>query len=307
MSTQEDLFHPVVELPEPVRTARYARLIGLDDIKERLRKEAELLVDPDRLAHWAKEHHDGHVSALALFEDRAPLFVFAGDVGAGKTALAESFGCDLAERLDVPVFLYRLKLSTRGSGLVGEMTTLIGDAFAHLRAEGMKARSSKGITSVLVLVVDEADALAQSREAQQMHHEDRAGVDALLAGVDDLAGARVPVLVVLCTNRLDALDPAVMRRAAATFTFVRPDRQQRDALLSLALDGLGIGESARERLVEMTGPHGDRPGFTYSDITQRLVPAAILSAFPDQPVDDNILLDAAASLLPTPVFLGAPR
>lgn len=37
--------------------------------------------------------------------------MFAGDVGCGKTALAESFGCDLADSLNLPVFLYRLKLT----------------------------------------------------------------------------------------------------------------------------------------------------------------------------------------------------
>ncbi len=115
---QSDGFHPVIELPEPVREARYRRLVGLDEIKARLRREAVLLADPDRLERWAREHHGGDVAALELFADRAPLFVFAGDVGSGKTALAESFGCDLADWMNLPVFLYRLKLSARGSGLV---------------------------------------------------------------------------------------------------------------------------------------------------------------------------------------------
>ena len=166
--------------------------------------------------------------------DRAPLFVFAGDVGAGKTALAESFGCDLADTLNLPVYLYRLKLSARGSGLVGEMTTLIGDAFSHLLAVGRRARGRNGPNAVHVLVIDEADALAQSRAAQQMHHEDRAGVDALLAGISSLAGEQVPVLVVMCTNRERALDPAVMRRAAAIFTFTRPGDSERRTVLAVA-------------------------------------------------------------------------
>lgn len=302
MSTQEDLFHPVVELPEPVRAARYARLIGLEETKTRLRKEAALLADPDLLQRWAKKYHHGEPAALTYFQDRAPLFVFAGDVGAGKTALAESFGCDLAEHLDVPVYLYRLKLAIRGTGLVGEMTSLIGDAFAHLRSEGAKARMSKGITSAFVLVVDEADALAQSRAAQQMHHEDRAGVDALLAGIDDLAGARVPVIVVLCTNRQAALDPALMRRAAASFTFGRPSTDQRRAVLTEALAGVNFSDATLNKLVELTGPHGTEPGFTYSDLTQRLVPTAVLQAFPDAPVADALLLQVAASLTPTPIF-----
>ena len=234
-------------------------------IKTRLRKEAQLLADPDRLDRWARTHHGGDVAALSLFADRAPLFVFAGDVGCGKTALAESFGCDLADRLKLPVFLYRLKLATRGSGLVGEMTTLIGDAFAAPARAWPSAREAPAASAaVLVLVVDEADALAQSREAQQMHHEDRAGVDAFLAGVDSLAGAHVPVLVVLCTNRVGALDPAVMRRAAAIFNFARPDDDQRRVVLTDALVGFGIGRNTIERLVQLTGPDASADRVTRS-------------------------------------------
>jgi AAA+ superfamily predicted ATPase len=302
VSTLEDLFQPVIELPEPVRAWRYRRLVGLDDIKDRLRREAQLIVDPGCLSRWAAEHHRADLPALAVFADRAPLFVFAGDVGVGKTALAESFGCDLADALDLPVFLYRLKLTTRGSGLVGEMTTLIGDAFSYLVAAGRKARGSHGPNSVLVLVVDEVDALAQSRAGQQMHHEDRAGVDALLAGVDSLAGESVPVLVVMCTNREFALDPAILRRAAGIFQFGRPDHAQRAAVLSGILDGTGIGAEQIEKLTAITGPVGDRPGFTYSDITQRLIPAGILAAFPNKPLTADLLLQVAAGTAATPEF-----
>jgi AAA+ superfamily predicted ATPase len=307
MSTQDDLFHPVVELPEPVRQARYDRLVGLDDTKRRLRKEASLLAAPHRLRAWAEQFHPGlDIPALQLLTDRAPLFVFAGDVGCGKSALAESFGCDLADVLDLPVYLFRLKLAARGSGLVGEMTSLVGEAFAHLRDEASRALSAAGPTSVTVFVVDEADALVQSREARQMHHEDRAGVDAFLAGVDSLAGAGLPVLVVLCTNRVGALDPAIMRRAAATFTFTRPDDHQRRAILSAALNGLVLRADTITKLVELTGPTGTRPGFTSSDITQRLIPTAVIAAFPDGPVNDEDLLTLAAELQPTPVFTEQP-
>lgn len=302
MTATQDLFHPVIELPEPVRAARYRRLVGVDDIKDQLRREARVLADPAALNAWAAEHHQPDLRALGLMTDRAPLFVFAGDVGAGKTALAESFGCDLAETLNLPVFLYRLKLTARGSGLVGEMTTLIGDAFARLLDLGRRATGPSGPTTIYVLVVDEADALAQSRATQQMHHEDRAGVDALLAGVDSLAGEQVPVLVVLCTNRERALDPAVLRRAAAIFTFGRPGPEQRRTVLAAALEGTGIGADTIGSLVTLTGESGDRPGFTYSDLTQRLIPAAVLAAFPAKPLTGDLILDVAARLAPTPEF-----
>ncbi|WP_424187682.1 AAA family ATPase [Actinokineospora sp. G85] len=307
MSTQDDLFHPVIELPEPVRRARFDRLVGLDATKARLRKEAALLTAPQRLQAWARKFHPGGtISALQLLTDRAPLFVFAGDVGSGKSALAESFGCDLADALDLPVYLYRLKLTARGSGLVGEMTSLLGEAFAHLRDAASRASTTIGPTSVTVLVVDEADALVQSREARQMHHEDRAGVDAFLAGIDSLAGTGLPVLAVLCTNRVNALDPAIMRRAAATFTFTRPDAEQRLAILRASLHGFGLRADTLTKLVELTGPTGSRPGFTSSDLAHRLIPTAVIAAFPDGPVNDEELLTLASELIPTPVFAEQP-
>jgi AAA+ superfamily predicted ATPase len=307
VTTPDELFHPVIELPEPVRQARYDRLVGLDSHKRRLRKEAILLTEPRRLHAWAGRHHPGtDLAALALFADRAPLFVFAGDVGSGKSALAESFGCDLAEHLNMPVYLYRLKLATRGSGLVGEMTSLIGDAFSHLHEQGRSASSASGVTATFVLVVDEADAIVQSRQAEQMHHEDRAGVDAFLAGADSLAGAHLPVLVVLCTNRLGALDPALMRRAAATFAFGRPDDQQRRAVLSQALSGMSISSAGLDKLSAITGPQAGRPGYSYSDLTQRLIPAAVLNAFPDRPVHEDDLIALAAEMDPSPAFTEGP-
>lgn len=303
MSTVEDLFHPVVELPEPVRAARYSRLVGLNDVKERLRREALLFVDPARLQAWSKEHHGGDLPALTLFADRSPLFVFAGDVGSGKSALAESFGCEIAESLKLPVYLYRLKLSARGSGLVGEMTTLIGEAFAHILVEGRRARGSKRATSAFVVVVDEADALAQSRGAEQMHHEDRAGVDALLAGVDSLAGESLPVVVVMCTNRERALDPAILRRAAGIFQFSRPGEAERRTVLTAALHGVTVDKNTMNELVMLTGPRGSESGFTYSDLTQRLVPTSIMAAFPDKPLSAEILIRVATEMYPTPEFL----
>lgn len=301
MSTQEELFHPVIQLPESVRAARYERLVGLDRIKSRLRKEATLLASPTALQDWAKKHHVSDLPALTLVKDRAPLLLFTGDVGSGKSALAESFGCDLSEQLGMPISLYRLKLSTRGSGLVGEMTTLVSDAFAHLTQQGKRAVGPRGVKSILVMVVDEADALVQSREASQMHHEDRAGVDAFLAGIDGLAGLGLPVIVVLCTNRLSAIDPALRRRAAATFEFHRPDADQRHAVLTSALEGLSLAPETIVKMADVTGPEGNQPGFTYSDLTQRLVPGLILEAFPSA-VTDDLAVSIAQDMQATPVF-----
>ncbi|SRR5260370_30262334 len=118
------------------------------------------------------------------------------------------------------------------------MTTLLTRAFERVSKDFARARGTDGRAAAMgVLLVDEADALARSRELAQMHHEDRAGVNALLRGIDGIRSDRLPVLTILCTNRLDAIDPAVQRRAAAVEMFERPGQAQRAALLTHLLAG----------------------------------------------------------------------
>lgn len=302
------LFHQVVTLPDDVRADRYARLVGLDAVKSRLRKEAAVLADPSKLTAWAAKNHPKvgpDDQSFSLLKDRAPLLLFAGDVGSGKSALAESFGCDLATHLGVEVELWRLKLSTRGSGHVGEMTALISSAFEEVTVEAKLGRNhgTGKVSKVTIMVIDEADALVQSREATQMHHEDRAGVDAFLAEIDSLAGSGTPLLVVMCTNRLAALDPAVKRRAAATFEFGRPNDDQRRQVIATAFKNYGLADDTIDKLVIATGPQGlDRFGFTYSDLTQRLLPTAVLAAYPDDAITADLLLAVASDLGPTVAF-----
>ena len=120
-------------------------------------------------------------------------------------------------------------------------------------------------------------------------------------------GEAYPVLVVMCTNRERALDPAVLRRAAATFHFGRPDAAQRRAVLVAALDGIGIDSRDDRQDRRADRPAGGRPGFTYSDLTQRLIPTAILAAFPGKPLTADILLDIAASSEANPRIPERPR
>lgn len=100
-----------------------------------------------------------------------------------------------------------------------------------------------------------------------MHHEDRAGVNALIRGIDRLARTRRPVLTVMCTNRVDAIDPAIRRRAAAVLTFSRPNDAQRRSLLSNAFGDIGLTGAQLDELVGLTGPRDGRTyGYTYSDL-----------------------------------------
>lgn len=305
MSTEHTgIFEEVHEFPDPVAARRFAGLVGLDRTKERLQREARLLLDPASLAAWSQKHHHGKIRIADFFSDRPPLFIFAGDVGTGKTALAETFGDAIAREAGIAVRLYALSLNARGTGAVGEMTTLISAAFSEVRDAARKAAGRGGKhRSGIILLIDEADALAQSRESAQMHHEDRAGVNALIRGVDDLATGSLPAIVVMCTNRLDAIDPAVRRRAAATFTFDRPNEAQRHSLLRPALEEVGFTERQIQTIVEHTGPISGRSyGHTYSDLTQRILPGLLLAAFPSQPISYDLAKEVIREHPPTPPF-----
>jgi AAA+ superfamily predicted ATPase len=184
------------------------------------------------------------------------------------------------------------------------MTQLISTAFEETVQEAAKLASASGqARGAVILLVDEADALAQSREASQMHHEDRAGVNALIRGIDRLANSRSPAAVIMCTNRLDALDPAVRRRAADVLLFDRPGDADREMLLVRSLEPLGFTRKQIENLVGATGPRSGRDyGFTFSDIVQRLLPNLVLDAYPDGGVEPSRAIEIARNIVPTRPF-----
>jgi AAA+ superfamily predicted ATPase len=299
-TTITDLFEEDLDMPDPNADRRYAQLVGLDHIKDRLAKEAELILQPARIEQWSTQHHGDVLAAVRRMEARPPLFVFEGDIGSGKTTLAETFASSIARRHGINVKVRRLSLRSRGSGTVGEMTRLIGMAFDLVVADARKHTTNRPT----VLVVDEADALAQSREAAQMHHEDRAGVNALIRGINMLtAEPKLATLIVLCTNRPGALDPAVRRRAAAEFSFGRPGHEQRRLLLSELITGAGFQPSDIDQIVSATGPTTGRCyGYAYSDLVDRLIPAAVLAAYPDRPLTPEIVLDQVRRHPPTKPF-----
>jgi len=300
----KDIFDDVVTFPERAVGERFKGLVGLDPVKEHLIKEARLLLNPKLLEEWSKKHHNKVISLLTHFRNRAPLFIFGGDVGTGKTSLAESFGDPIARIENITVTLYRLSLNARGAGTVGEMTRLLTSAFSEVRDAARKGISQKGKSnSAVILLIDEADALAQSREFSQMHHEDRAGVNALIRGIDNLATEHIPAIVVMCTNRLEAIDPAVRRRAAAVFKFERPNEIQRTAVFNQGLAGIGFTVEQIAQLVKLTGPNKELQfGYTYSDLVRRILPSLLLDAFPDSPIKFERALEIIKATHPTPPF-----
>lgn len=303
--TTEGLFGSVTTFPDETASRRFGDLVGVDEIKRRLLSEAVALLDPSRVESWSTREHHRILPAVREVVDRSPLFVLAGDVGTGKTELAETVGEPIARRLGIPVTLYPLTLSARGHGAVGEMTSLLTSAFEAVVESGRPGRGRDGkLRHAIILLIDEADALAQSRELAQMHHEDRAGVNALIRGIDSIRKERIPALAVMCTNRLGALDPAVRRRAAATFEFARPDAAARRELLCRSFAGAGIPESDLAEVVRLTGPlECQEFGCTFSDLRQRFVPTAVMDAMEvGTPISGSRLVELARRFRPTPPF-----
>jgi AAA+ superfamily predicted ATPase len=297
------LFERAIQYPDPDARARLGRMIGIDEEKARLSKLLGLLVNAAGFRSWADRHHpDGGLMVDTVLK-RPPLVILAGDVGSGKTELAQTIGDAVARQEEIQITLLPLSLATRGQGKVGEMTTLLTAAFDHTASEARKLKSDKGSKGAVILLVDEADALAQSREALQMHHEDRSGVNAFIRGIDRLAIEQLPAAVIMCTNRGGALDPAVRRRAAEMFSFERPNDDRRRDVLEPRLKPVGFSDADIAKLVKATGPRcKGAVGFTYSDLTQRLIPAMALDAYPDGPMTSGRALEIAAGMLPTPPF-----
>ena len=303
MIDMQSLFERKMAYPQPNARERLARLVGLDEHKEKLTKILALLVHPGGLMRWGDEHHPGARQLIDSVLHRPPLVILAGDVGSGKTELAETIGDAVARQEDIEVHLLPLSLAARGKGKVGEMTQLISAAFDYTVKEANTLQKDGRSDGAVILLVDEADALAQSRETAEMHHEDVSGVNAFIRGIDRLANGRLPAAVIMCTNRYEALDPAVKRRAAELLIFERPDDAMRRRLLQPKLEELGFTSEQLERMVSATGPHnGSDIGFTFSDLTQRLIPSIVLDAYPNRAIDPERAIAVAERLQPTPAF-----
>lgn len=288
------------EYPDDNAREWYDGLVGLDEQKRRLLVELELLLYPERVEAWSRKNHRGVIALCGMLHRRVPLVLLEGDVGCGKTALAETVGDALARRNSgQKVHLLKINTQVRGSGHVGEMTDLIVQAFAQAEHRADTFRGQP-----VLLLIDEADALAAKRVDQHMHHEDKAGMNTLLQRIDNLRTGKRRLAVIFITNRPDALDPAVHRRAALRLTFVRPDDEARAAIFRRALPELKLSDKNVQELVRQTGPGAKKNngvGFTASDITDRLLPSALREAYSqNQPITAESLIVLATEMQPSP-------
>jgi len=283
--------------PNDTAQTRFDSLVGLDSHKRQLLDELTLLLDPARLVAWRKKHHR---KGLPLVDEQgaaAPLILLSGEVGCGKTALALSVGTPLARRLDARVVTLETPSDIRGSGRVGELSARVTEAFSQ--AKQITKEVGRGI-----LIIDEADDLATSRSQMQAHHEDRAGLNVLIKQIGSLGRDGARLAVIMITNRVTVLDPAVVRRAALQLRFVRPDGPGRSLLFHRLLQGTGAKEKEISELAERSERNGGVP-YSYSDLTERVAKLALREAFTaDEPLQASHFLRALQEVTPSPLIDG---
>lgn len=296
MSEQASLFDGEIILPSRTLTDRQAHLLGFDERYVRIRDQLRLLLDAGKLSTWNRQHHQGKLLLAQFVAEQYPLVIFHGDVGTGKTAMAEcAANLIVRESGSEDSILFKLSNRVRGKGMVGEMGSLLAEALRKVTQSAGKQRRA-------ILIIDEGDSLAASRSQDHAHHEDKVAVNTLIQGIDDLRQYGGRVVVFLCTNRLSALDPALRRRAAIIEEFRRPTADERRDLFTADLAALAPAGADLQRLVSATGERDRGPGFTYSDIRTRLYPAALAMAYPDGPLTLDHLLAAAAGMRASPVM-----
>lgn len=250
---------------------RYDTLIGIDSQKNALLFNLKLILDTESLAKWKKKHHPKGLPLLEKHFHFSPLLILSGDVGCGKSELANCITGPLSEKLGgKTVRSFSTPSDVRGSGKVGELSARITDAFKE--AKRLLKSGEKGI-----LILDEADDLATSRDQEQAHHEDKAGVNALIKEIDRLGKGDTNLAVILITNRSGIMDPAVLRRATKEIVFGRPAEKEVKEIIQYLLRGVKSSERDINGLVAhcMTRT----PLFSYSNFFARIAIQAIRTAY----------------------------
>ena len=300
--TARDVLSKTISFPSDEAQAHLSHLVGLDGHIEALTRDLRLIFDPQMVEAWSNRHYGSLLPAVELIKDAVPLIVFEGDVGTGKTALAEAIGQRVA--VDGNYGVHLVKMSTRvwGTGYVGEMGTLLAESFKHI--EGIWNKRGE----LIIFVIDEADSLLTTRASEQHHHEDKSGVNTILQHLDEFRKSTAQIGVIAITNRVGILDPAVRRRATSVFKFERPNESQRRELLQRLFNG-ALSDDDVELLVEASNPKdgdsNEEVPLTYSDLTLRFaIPAIREAVWHGNKLDIQSLAKALRRLAPAPRMSG---
>lgn len=223
----------------------FADVAGLKEEKEELEEIVDFLANPGKYTGVGARIPKG--------------IILVGPPGTGKTLLAKA----VAGEAGVPFF------SLSGSDFV-EM--FVGVGASRVRDLFAEAKRS----APCIVFIDEIDAVARKRGSGLGggHDEREQTLNQMLVEMDGF-GINEGIIVMAATNRVDILDPAILRpgRFDRRVTVGRPDVRGREEILEVHAKGKPLGDDVNLKAVAQT-----TVGFTGADLENLLNEAAIVCA-----------------------------
>ena len=223
----------------------FADVAGADEEKEELSEVVDFLKSPKKYSDLGAKIPRG----ILLF----------GSPGTGKTLLAKA----VAGEAGVPFF------SISGSDFV-EMFVGVGASRVRDLFDNAKKNDP------CIIFIDEIDAVGRHRGAGMGggHDEREQTLNQLLVEMDGF-GPNEGVIVIAATNRMDILDPALLRpgRFDRRVVVMRPDIKGREAILHVHAKNKPLAKDVDlHEIAKIT------PGFTGADLANLLNEAALFAA-----------------------------
>ena len=223
----------------------FSRVAGLEEEKEELEEVVDFLKNPQKYTSVGARIPKG--------------LLLVGPPGTGKTLLAKA----VAGEAGVPFF------SISGSDFV-EMFVGVGASRVRDLFEEAKKNAP------CIVFIDEIDAVARRRGTGMGggHDEREQTLNQLLVEMDGF-GINEGIIVMAATNRVDILDPAILRpgRFDRKVAVGRPDVKGREEILKVHSKEKPLGEDVDLHRVAQT-----TSGFTGADLETLMNEEAILSA-----------------------------
>ena len=223
----------------------FTNVAGLEEEKEELEEVVDFLKNPQKYTSVGARIPKG--------------MLLVGPPGTGKTLLAKA----VAGEAGVPFF------SISGSDFV-EMFVGVGASRVRDLFEEAKKNAP------CIVFIDEIDAVARRRGTGMGggHDEREQTLNQLLVEMDGF-GVNEGIIVMAATNRVDILDPAILRpgRFDRKVAVGRPDVKGREEILKVHSKEKPLSEDVDLRRVAQT-----TAGFTGADLENLLNEAAIISA-----------------------------
>lgn len=231
------------------KTTGFKDVAGLEEEKSELEEIVDFLRNPGRYTKVGARIPKG--------------VLLVGPPGTGKTLIAKA----VAGEAGVPFF------SISGSDFV-EMFVGVGAS----RVRDLFANAKRN--APCIVFIDEIDAVARRRGTGMGggHDEREQTLNQLLVEMDGF-GINEGIIVMAATNRVDILDPAIMRpgRFDRKIGVGRPDVKGREAILKVHAKNKPLGDDVDLHQIAQT-----TAGFTGADLENLLNESAIMAAKEDR-------------------------